>query len=102
MKLQSYEALCAADIGDYCRIGQIMAEHFGVPELYYIAREATPSFVKTPSTPKYAVSIISGGRGYHWFSSLGFVMGSADYKSDGVHFDIVVGAGGRASLRELK
>lgn len=92
MKLQSYQALCAAGVRDYCRVGEIMAEYFGIPELSSIARSMTPSIIKNFShnCPRYSVTIVLGGRGYHWFSSLGFVLGSADYNLDKAAFDVVL------------
>ena len=92
MKLECYETALAIQEGRYDDLGRAMAEHFGVPELEVIAVTRSPGIIKSDSfVARYWVTIVVGGRGYHWKSNVGFIAGG-NYALGDVAFYIVTGS----------
>ena len=92
MKLQSYEILDAMDSLNYRLAGEILGEYFGVERITELARTLRPLICWSIATDqcKYTVSFVYCGRGYHWYSSIGFVSGADEYVYDAIGFDIVL------------
>ena len=92
MKLEPYEMLAAMDALDYRLAGQILGKHFGVDGITELARTRRPMICWSSAATqcKYTVSFVYCGRGYHWYSSVGFAEGAADYGGDEIAFDIIL------------
>lgn len=92
MKLQSYEMLAAMDLLDYRLAGEILGEYFGVRRISELARTLRPMICWSSASTqfKYTVSFVHRGCGYHWYSSIGFVSGAAEYDYAATAFDIVL------------
>lgn len=60
MKLASYKLRCAIEAADYALVGQIMADHFGVPAIAELSREISPAISAMPasSPTKYIVVLV--------------------------------------------
>lgn len=92
MKLQSYEMLAAMDSLNYRLAGEILGEYFGVKRISELAHALRPLIIRSIATDqcKYTVSFVHRGCGYHWYSSIGFVSGVAEYDYAATAFDIVL------------
>lgn len=92
MKLQSYEILDAMDSLNYRLAGEILGEYFGVERITELARTLRPLICWSSATNqcKYTVSFVHRGCGYHWYSSIGFASGAAEYDYAATAFDIVL------------
>jgi len=92
MKLESYEMLAAMDCLDYRLAGEILGKHFGVGQITELARTLRPmiSWSSAPTQCKYTVSFVYCGRGYHWYSSIGFAEDAAGYNNSAIVFDIIL------------
>lgn len=75
MKLDSYRMLCAMKAGDHMAAGQIMAEHFRVPEIAQLTSTLSPALggLDANDTLEYMVCVAYQNVSYYWYNTIGFL-----------------------------
>lgn len=75
MKLDSYLMLCAMKAGDYITAGNIMAQHFDIPEIARITSTLSPAigFLNPKHGLQHLACVACHNISYYWYNTIGFI-----------------------------